>query len=106
MVPRLSWLFWNWLSFTLQYSFYQVIAAALTYIWSSAIVAFLSNSINGDYSIGHFFVLIGPMIMFCLAMAYSVFKIPGWTYDLFSGAASTAAELGGRVEGAIRGAFV
>jgi len=105
IVPRLSWLFWNWLSFTLQYSFYQVIAAALTAIWSGAIVSFFTNSINGDYSLGHLFFLAPALIMFCFAMTYSIFKIPFWVHDLFSGASSAAGEFGSRVSGAIRGAF-
>jgi hypothetical protein len=33
MVQRLNWLFWNWIQFMLQYSFFQVIAAALTNVW-------------------------------------------------------------------------
>ena len=29
IVPRLSWLFWNWIQFMLQYSFYRVLSSAL-----------------------------------------------------------------------------
>ena len=37
VVPKVSWLFWNWFSFMLQYSFYQVVASALVFVWTSVI---------------------------------------------------------------------
>src|SRR4051794_28786226 len=61
IVQRLSWLFWNWIQFMLQYSFFQVIAAALTNVWATVLMNFWTNAIRGDYSLAHFAVLILPL---------------------------------------------
>ena len=33
VVPKMDWLFWGWFKAFLQYSFYQVVASALVYIF-------------------------------------------------------------------------
>jgi hypothetical protein len=105
MVPRLSWLFWNWVTFMLEYSFYRIIASAIIYIWSNVIVTFIDQSVHGDYSLGHFTLLLAPLLMLSIGMLYTVFRITSFVHDLFKGASSAGAGLGLGVAAAIRGAF-
>jgi hypothetical protein len=105
IVPRLNWLFWNWVQFMLQYSFYRVVASALTYIWATVLVSFIDHSIHGDYSLAHFLVILVPLGMLNIGLAVSVFKIGCVVSDLFKGAAAAGASFAGTVGGTVRGAF-
>jgi hypothetical protein len=42
IVPKLEWLFLGWLKFFIAYAFYQVIAAAVTYVLCNLVVALLT----------------------------------------------------------------
>jgi hypothetical protein len=105
VVPRLSWLFWNWLQFMLQYSFYRVVASALTYIWANVLVNFIDHSIHGDYSLAHFLIMLVPLGVLNIGLMVSVFKIGGVVSDLFKGAAAAGSNFVGSVAVAISGAF-
>jgi len=105
VVPRLSWLFWNWLSFMLQYSFYQVVASALVFVWTNVLVNFIDRSIHGDYTLAHFFVLLVPLGMLNIGLIFSVFRITSFVSDLFKGAAAAGSNLAGSVAVAVKGAF-
>lgn len=105
IVPRLSWLFWNWIQFMLQYSFYRVLSSALVYIWANVIVRFFTNSIQHDYSLPHFLLLIVPFGMLNIGLFFSVFKITSFVSDLFKGTAAARSGMAGSMAGVIRGAF-
>jgi type IV secretory pathway VirB6-like protein len=105
VVPRLNWLFWNWLSFMLQYSFYQVVASALVFVWTNVLVNFIDRSIHGDYTLAHFFVLLIPLGMLNIGLAFSVFRITSFVSDLFKGAAAAGGNLTGSVATVVKGAF-
>ena len=105
VVPKVEWLFWNWLSFMLQYSFYQVLASALVFVWSNVLVTFLDSSFHGDYSLAHAMSLIVPLAVLNIGMFYSIFKIPSFVSDLFKGAASAGANFASRVGTSVKGAF-
>jgi len=105
IIPRVSWLFWNWLQFMLQYSFYRVVSSALVYIWANVIVGFFTNSIHGDYSLAHLLALILPFGMLNIGLFFSIFKITSFVSDLFKGTAAAGSGLAGSLAGAIRGAF-
>jgi len=105
MVQRLSWLFWNWVQFMLQYSFFQVIAAALTNVWATVLVNFWTNSIHGDYSLSHFATLLVPLGLLNIGFIVCIWKAGAITSDLFKGTASAGGNLAGSVAGAMRGAF-
>jgi len=89
-VPRLSWLFWNWLNFFLKYSFFGVVAGALVFVWTNVLVGFISNIIAGDYSLAHFLKLLVPLGLLNIGFIVSVVKIPSFLADLFSGGVSAA----------------
>ena len=105
IVPRLNWLFWNWLSFMLQYSFYQVVASALVFVWTNVLVNFIDRSIHGDYTLAHFFVLLVPLGMLNIGLAFSVFRVTSFVSDLFKGAAAAGGNLAGGVATVVKGAF-
>lgn len=105
IVPRVSWLFWNWIQFMLQYSFYRVVASALVYVWANVIVHFFTNSIHGDYTLAHFLVLLVPFGMVNVGLFFSIFKVTSFVSDLFKGTASAGGGLTGSLAGFIRGAF-
>lgn len=105
VVPRLNWLFWNWVQFMLQYSFYRVVASALTYIWATVLVNFISSSIHGDYTLAHFLIMLVPLGVLNIGLIVSVFKIGGVVSDLFKGAASAGTNFIGGVARVISGAF-
>lgn len=105
MVQRLSWLFWNWIQFMLQYSFFQVIAAALTNVWATVLMNFWSNAIHGDYSLAHLAILLVPLGLLNIGFIVCIWKAGSITSDLFKGTASAGGNLAGSVAGALRGAF-
>jgi hypothetical protein len=104
-VPRLSWLFWNWISFMLQYSFYQVVASALVFVWTNVLVNFIDRSVHGDYTLAHFFILLVPLGMLNIGLAFSVFRVTSFVSDLFKGAAAAGGNLTGSVATVVKGAF-
>ena len=105
MVQRLNWLFWNWLQFMLQYSFFQVVASALTNVWATVLLNFLNGTVHGDYSLAHFAILLVPLGLLNVGFTICVFKAGSITSDLFKGTASAGGNLAGSVAGAVRGAF-
>lgn len=105
MVQRLNWLFWNWLQFMLQYSFFQIVASALTNVWATVLLNFLNNSVHQDYSLAHFAILLVPLGLLNIGFTVCIFKAGSITSDLFKGTASAGGNLAGSVAGAVRGAF-
>jgi hypothetical protein len=105
IVPRVSWLFWNWIQFMLQYSFYRVLSSALVYVWANVIVRFFTHGLQNDYSLPHLLVLIVPFGMLNIGLFFSVFKITSFVSDLFKGTAAAGSGMAGSMAGVIRGAF-
>jgi type IV secretory pathway VirB6-like protein len=105
-VSRLNWLFWNWLQFMLQYSFFQIVAAALTNVWATVLVNFWNNSIHGNYTLAHFALMLLPLGLLNIGFVVCVFKAGSITSDLFKGTAGAGSNFAGSVAGAVRGAFV
>jgi hypothetical protein len=105
VVNRLNWLFWNWFSFMLQYSFYQVIANCLVFVWTNVLVTFIDSEIAGDYTIAHFIVLIPALVILNAGMFFTVFKITHFVSDLFKGTASAGSGFSSAIGAAVKGAF-
>jgi TrbL/VirB6 plasmid conjugal transfer protein len=96
IVPKFEWLFWGWLRCFLQYSFYEVVAAAVVYIIGNLIIGVLTLQGPGNIStlqlIGWFPVLVITFV----ASIYVLLKVPALTNHIFSGTAggSSAGILG------------
>jgi hypothetical protein len=86
IVPSLEFLFWGWLKFFLAYSFYQVVAAAVTYILCNVVVYALQFPpffpIPLDYM-----DMISALAILLLGGSYILLKVPALTNHLFSGTA-------------------
>jgi type IV secretory pathway VirB6-like protein len=103
VVPKLSWLFWNWVQFMLQYSFYRVVASALTYVWATVFINFIDSSVHGNYTLAHFLVLLVPLGVLNIGLLFSVVKIGSVVSDLFKGAAAAGSNFASTVVGAVSG---
>jgi hypothetical protein len=105
IVPRLSFLFWNWLQSLLQYSFYRVVASGLTYIWATVFVRFIDNVVHADYSLAHLFLILVPLGMLNIGLLFCVVRVSAFVNDLFRGGSSSGGGLSGAIAGVVRGAF-
>jgi hypothetical protein len=100
IVPKLEWLFWGWLKFFISYAFYQVVAAAVTYVLCNLVVSLLLAPPfypipldPGD--------LLGMLATLLLGGAYILLKVPAMTNHLFSGSSgiSTSGDIYKAVSG-------
>lgn len=84
IVPKLEWLFWGWLKFFICYAFYQVVAAAVTFILCNLVAALLMAPpfYPVPLDLGD---LIGMLAILLLGGAYILLKVPAMTNHLFSG---------------------
>lgn len=84
IMPQLEFLFWGWLKFLIQYAFYQVVAAAVTFVMSNLVVAVLTAPpfwpIPNELS-----TLLGLIILLFLGGAYVLLKVPAMTNQLIMG---------------------
>lgn len=104
MVPRMSWLFWNLLSYMLKYSFYRLFAVAITFIISGVLVQVIDHSLTLDlqtelaghtvqqYSLAQFtgltIIEIGSLIPLSI---WAIKELPNALREVFSGAAGAGA---------------
>lgn len=84
IVPKLEWLFWGWLKFFIAYSFYSVVAAAVTFVLCNLVVALLTAPpfYPVPLDLGD---LIGMLAVLLLGGVYIMLKVPAMTNHLFSG---------------------
>ena len=84
IVPKLEWLFWGWLKFFIAYAFYQVVAAAVTFVLCNLVVALLTLPpyYPLPFDLGDMLFLLAVLF---LGGAYILLKVPAMTNHLFSG---------------------
>src|SRR5437762_11940882 len=101
IVPKLEWLFWGWLRCFIQYSFYQVIAAAVVYVIANLILGIMDLQPKGTISTVQLLEAFPVLFITFLASIYSLLKIPALTNHIFSGTAggSSAGIVGSVVGG-------
>ena len=90
LVPSFEWLFWGWLKAFVQYSFMQVVAQLFIALFSSYVLAYLTQvppglTVEGTLLWGLYSVMV--LISFTLG----VLMVPSLTASLFSGSMSTVA---------------
>lgn len=106
MVPRMSWLFWNALSYILKYSFYRLFAVAITFVISGVLIQMIDHSLTLDmqaqiaghtveeYSLAQFtgltLIEIGSLVPMSL---WAIKELPNALRELFSGTAGAGATL-------------
>lgn len=103
IVPKVNYLFWNWMQSVWQYSFYRVVAHAAAYVASTALLSFLDATFHGQYALAAFQVNLGKMIVLVAADIWFILRIGTFTSDLFKGASSAGTNFIGAVAGFRRG---
>ena len=96
IVPKMEWLFWGWFRCFLQYSFYQVIAAAVVAVIGNLIMGALKLPPAGTLSTVQLMAWFPVLAVTFVAAIYVLLKVPSLTSQIFSGAAggSSAGVLG------------
>jgi len=87
IVPKLEWLFWGWLRCFIQYSFYQVIAAAVVYVIGNLVLGILGLEPTKTISVAQLIGWFPVLFITFLAAIYALLKIPALTNHIFSGTA-------------------
>ena len=105
IVPKVNYLFWNWLQSIWQYSFYRVVATALCFVASGVWTEFESRLIHGNYSLANFSAILPMMIAVDLALVWSVLRIGTMVSDLFKGGSAAATNFLGSIASGARGIF-
>ena len=85
IVPKLEWIFWGWFKAFLQYSFYQVIAAAVVFIIGNLLLGSLQLPPPGTLSTVQLMSWFPVLLITFLASIYALLKIPMLTNHIFSG---------------------
>lgn len=91
IVPQLDWLFWGWLKAFIQYSFYQVVAAAVLYIVSQFTYGIIHAQITGLMSATDLIKIAPVLLVTYLAAIYAIIKVPTLTSHIFSGTSGGSA---------------
>jgi hypothetical protein len=91
IVPSLDWLFWGWLKAFIQYSFYQVVAAAVLYIVSQFTFGIIHAQITGLMSATDLLKISPVLLVTYIAAIYAIVKVPTLTSHIFSGSSSASA---------------
>jgi hypothetical protein len=87
IVPKMEWLFWGWFRCFLQYSFYQVIAAAVVFVIGNLIVGALRLPPSGALSTVQLMAWFPVLLITFVASIYVLLKVPALTNQIFSGTA-------------------
>jgi hypothetical protein len=87
IVPKLEWIFWGWLRCFIQYSFYQVIAAAVVYVIGNLVLGILGLEPTKTISVAQLIGWFPVLFITFLAAIYALLKIPALTNHIFSGTA-------------------
>ncbi len=101
LIPRFDWLFYNWVSFTIKYSFYQVLANALVFIWASSFNFVISNVFNSQFTLANGAREILGLALLTGGMIASIWYVTHWAGDLFTGSSTAGTSLSGAVRGVV-----
>jgi len=102
IIPKLSKIFWGWLTFFLTFAIYPIVAAAVLTMIGNAFTQQFSFAGNQGTLMQ---VLSLPVIfVVCVALIYAIFKIPALSHGLMSGVGHS--DFGEFVAGFVLRAFV
>ena len=93
IVPFLAHLFWNWMTFIWQYSFYRVAAAALLFVLSTMLNDFMDWTVHGDYSLGNWMMVMPEFIVGVLVSVYAILRLSAFVSDMFKGTSSAGSNV-------------
>jgi hypothetical protein len=85
--------FWAWVNFMLKYSLYKVVASAVVAVFANVILNFLSNTMHGDYSLGHWWAIALSFTVVVAVGFFACLKVGSLVNDLTSGSAFSGASV-------------
>ena len=87
MFPATRHFFWSWVNYMIKYSLYKVVASAVVNIFATATLGFITQTLHGDYSIGHWWAVAISFTVICFMGVFACLKVGGLTTDFTSGGA-------------------
>lgn len=93
--------FYNWLDELFAMSMLRALSAATTFLWAGMLMTFFQRSVNGDYSIARFIVLLPVLVMLNVSFLYGMFKLPSVSGRIFNGAGAAAQGFVEELKGAV-----
>jgi hypothetical protein len=89
VVPRLQFLFWDWISFMIASSMFQVVGSVLGALWSNVLLVTLNHFFHGNYDIIDAATLVPPFISLVFCMLFTCLGIGAITAALYGRAAAS-----------------
>lgn len=89
IVPRLSFLFWNWVQTFLQFAFFRVLANALVFVISGVLLNFMVNAVAGNYTLANMAVIAGKLVCITLFSIVLPLGLAIVVSDLFKGTSAS-----------------
>ncbi len=83
IVPKMDWLFWGWFKAFLGFSFYQVVAAAFTFVFAKVLLGMLA--VIGPLSLSNAFTILPALLVTLFVCIYGLIKIPELTASILGG---------------------
>jgi len=86
ILPQMEWMFWGWFRSFVQFSFYQLVAAAYVFVFGEflqKILAAKATNLSGA-DVAYLFV---PLLLTLVTFVLGIIKIPALTFSIFSGRA-------------------
>jgi len=87
IVPKLDWLFWGWLKAFIGFSFYQVVASAFIYVFSTVLTQMFQAI--GKITIANAFTVLPALFIAVAVCVYGLVKIPELTASILGGRTGT-----------------
>lgn len=85
--PQMEWMFWGWFRAFLQYSFYQLVAAAYVFVFGQFLMQILGAQASGPLSATDLGFLFVPLVLTLITFVLGTIKVPALTHAIFSGRA-------------------
>jgi TrbL/VirB6 plasmid conjugal transfer protein len=82
-----SHFFWAWVNYMVKYCLYRVVASALVAVMATALLRFMSSTLHGDYSIGHWWAILPGFTVMIAGGLLMCLKVGQLVNDLTSGGA-------------------
>jgi hypothetical protein len=89
-----SHFFWAWVNYMIKYSLYRVVASATVAVFANVILNFITTTVHGDYSIGHWWAIALSWTTVIVASLFVCLKVGSLVNDLTSGTAFAGASGG------------
>jgi hypothetical protein len=89
IIPRLSFLFWDWVSFMIASSMFQVVASVLGVLWSNILLIAMDHFFHGNYTVVDAVELVPPFACLVFGMLFTCLGIGAITAALYGRAAAS-----------------